>query len=136
MTKASREEIELARWREEMLADQSTMVVGAKVYRARWDRVEEGFIRRVEPAHVHESPIPARKYVAEFPQPPLAQGAWEDQHYQCKFFTDRARAVKALVREMRDRAEKLERDAAKWREEAKRWEMGDDAYEAAKRLGG
>lgn len=96
------------------------LVVGAKVYRANYDRIEEGVVIRVSRCHISEfgNGSPEERdngehpyYVAEFPG-----GGWhsyEGQVYQWKFFTNLTDARKNLISQLRHRIEDHHRDVKK-----------------------
>lgn len=97
------------------------LVVGAKVWRARSDRIEEGVVRRVEIGRflsngdfVASASGHARNYVASFGASGYGPGDWESQTYQWRFFLDKRRAHADLVRQLRRRVEEYQREIKKW----------------------
>lgn len=94
------------------------LVVGAVVYRAMYDRIEEGVVRRVSRCNIRSngnaiecengehgtSPY----YVAQFGRD------WVDQTYQWRWFFDRKKAQAELVRELRRNIEHERSKIAKW----------------------
>ena len=99
------------------------LVIGARVYRAGYDKIEEGTVRRIERIrydyeyHEVEDPNgPYTRYIACF------GFEWESQTTQYKFFYRVEDARKKLAEKLRDRA----KDA---RQEADRWDALASTYE-------
>lgn len=94
------------------------LVVGVKVYRVGYDKVEEGEMMRISRARrqnwnnlVEDPNGPHIVYYAHF-----SDGAygWEMQTWQYIFFFRREDAQKKLAQQLRERAKDLRRDADKW----------------------
>lgn len=92
------------------------IVVGAKVYRAAWDRIEEGVVRRVSKCRfrstwgggdfVEDETGDHDFYVAQFGGDASGHGGeWVEQTYQWRWFIDVEKAKKELVRQLRSRIE-------------------------------
>lgn len=91
------------------------LVIGARVYRAYWDRIEEGEVCRIsrvgytsDGREYEDKSGPYTCYHANF------RGTYESQTHQWKWFFKIADAERDLVRQLRRRAEDSRRDAAKW----------------------
>lgn len=104
---------------------QRVLVLGAKVYRARWDRIEEGKVRRLDRVRfdsdgreVEDLTGPYTRYVACF------GSDWEGQTYQWKWFHRIDDAKRELAKQLRDRAKDK-------RQEADRWDALAATYESA-----
>lgn len=105
-----------ARWRKTHDEEcQRDLLVGAKVYRPAYDRIEEGTVERIDhvrytsDAHEIEDPDgPYTRYFACF-----GPGRWESQTFQWRWFYKVEDAKKLLARQLRERAEGHRRDADK-----------------------
>lgn len=105
------------------------LVVGATVYRAAWDGIEEGVVRRVSKCYFgfggsgpyeDEEKGTSPLYVAQF------RSDWVEQTYQWRWFFDPAKAREELVRELRLRIENNRRAIARW--EALIEQMGAEVW--------
>jgi len=92
------------------------LVVGARVYRAEWDRIEEGTIERIDRVRfdydareVEDPDGPYPRYFACF-----GPGRWESQTFQWKWFFRIEDAKKDLIKKLRDRAKDRRDEADKW----------------------
>jgi hypothetical protein len=92
------------------------LVVGARVYRANYNRIEEGEVRKIDRVRFtanreEEDPNgPVIRYWASFND----HNIWESQTYQWKWFFRREDAQKDLVQRARDRAKDLRAEADRW----------------------
>lgn len=94
------------------------LVVGATVYRAGYDCVEEGVVRRVSKCKFTSFPYSGGPYECDDGDTPyyVAQFRhdWVGQTYQWQWFFDRAEAVKKLVEKLRERVEKNKAEVRRW----------------------
>lgn len=96
------------------------LVVGAKVYRAAYDRIEEGEVRRIDRVRygstwenhreIEDPNGPYARYHAEFG----SGDRWESQIYQWKWFFRREDAAKRLAEKLTEHATDLRAQADRW----------------------
>ena len=93
------------------------LVIGARVYRAGYDKIEEGEVKRIDrvryvesyfscPQEVEDPSGPYTRYTACF-----GANSWESQTYQWRFFFKIEDARKDLVKKLRERAKDRRVDA-------------------------
>ena len=96
------------------------LVIGAKVYRAEYGRIEEGEVIAIDRIRytdgifdngreVDDPNGPYTRYTACF-----GPGQWERQTYQWRFFYNINDARKKLAKDLRERAKDARRDADRW----------------------
>ena len=103
------------------IEDAKHFVVGAKVYRAAWERIEEGVLRKVERCHIRANGNLVEdvrgdhaRYVAQFGGSSPYNGDWVEQTYAWKFFWSEAGARKALVSQLHRRINEKLVDIRRW----------------------
>jgi hypothetical protein len=98
---------------EQQRKDAAELVVGATVYRARYDRVETGVVRRVSRAKVTSSGGTEEDEHGEYPYY-VAQfggrGDWDGQTHSWKWFAQKERARRDLARQICNRIEERQRE--------------------------
>jgi hypothetical protein len=114
MSKAAEEEAEryFAQLRIENARD---FVIGATVYRANFDRIEEGVVRKVgrcdDPNYGEKADGKYPYYLAEFKRGRgAASGDWESQTFSWKWFATRDAARKKLRESIEGRIEDKRHD--------------------------
>lgn len=114
----SRRDDVLDRWfKKEIEECERNLVVGTKVWRPGWDKLEEGVVIRVDRVRVTEAGDPVtdengdrRYFVAEFKD----HDRYESQTYRWKFF-DTERAAWARFAELAERRlDNAKREVEKW----------------------
>lgn len=95
------------------------LVVGARVYRAGYDQIEEGQVREIDRVRFavgdwqHEIEDPAGNY-ARYHASFMDGTRWESQIFQWRWFFRREDAERRLAIKLRERAKDLRRDAERW----------------------
>lgn len=94
------------------------LVIGAKVYRAGYDKVEEGEVKSIARVRYVESYFGSPREVEDpeglYTRYTACFGSdWEHQTYQWAFFFNIADARKTLAQKLRDRAKEHRDDAAR-----------------------
>lgn len=106
MSRQAETEIEIEFEREDAAKDAACahhFVVGATVYRARYDRVETGVVKRVSRCRIRGI-SPEECDGGEYPYYVAQFGSdWDAQTYAWRFFWDEAHARHALVEELQRR---------------------------------
>ena len=110
-----------AEWKRQQEQDARDFVVGAVVYRAHYDHVQEGIVREVDRTDRTDAEYDGHangkyaRYVAEFRRPGAAAGDWEHQTYSWRFFATKSEALRELVERIDGQILDAEREVEKLR---------------------